>query len=77
MLLLLVGIPGRGGRVGRTVQPEMLHGGLFSNFALGPIGGVFEGVPDFAQMKSGDVPVAFVVPFRCATPESELMFPFD
>lgn len=74
MLLLLVGLGRRGGGGRETVQRFALHGSLFSNFTLGPIGGVLEGVADFAQVKSGDVPVALVVPFRCATSGSELIF---
>jgi len=46
-----------------------LHGGLLSDFALGPIGRVLERVADLAEMKSGDMTVALVVPFRCAASE--------
>lgn len=60
-----------GGRGGGTVQRLVLHGILLSNFAFGPVGGVLERVADFAQMKSGNVPVAFIVPFRRATSENK------
>lgn len=53
------------------MQRLMLHGILLSNFAFGPVGGVLERVADFAQMKSGDVSVALIVPFRCATSENK------
>lgn len=54
-----------------------LHGRLLSNFTLGSVGRVLEGVADFAQMKSSDMTVALVVPFRRATSERKnLVFLF-
>lgn len=66
-----------GGRGGGTVQQLVLHGILLSNFAFGPVGGVLKRIADFAQMKSGDVPVALIVPFRCATSENKSFYFFS
>lgn len=62
---------GGGGKGDGTVQQLVLHGILPSDFAFGPVGGVLERVADFAQMKSGNVTVALIVPFRCATSENK------
>lgn len=53
------------------MQRLMLHGILLSNFAFGPIGSVLKRIADFTQMKSGDVSVALIVPFRRATSENK------
>lgn len=56
------------------MQHLVLHGNLFSNFAFGSIGGVFERIANFAQMKSSDMSVTLVVPFRRATSEKCISF---
>jgi len=69
-VLFIGNLKRRDGRRARAVQ-QSLHGILLSNLAFGSVGGVLERIADFAQMKSSNVSVALVVPFRCATPENK------
>lgn len=74
MFILLIGnLKQRDGGGARAVQQLSLHGILLSNLAFGPVGSVLERITDFAQMKSSNVSVALVVPFRCATPVNKLL----
>lgn len=51
----------------RTVQRESLHGSLLSDFTLGAVGCVLEGVADFTKVKGSEVAVTLVVPFWSAS----------
>lgn len=51
----------------RTVQRGSLHGSLLSDFTLGAVGCVLEGVADFTKVKGSEVAVTLVVPFWSAS----------
>lgn len=55
----------------RTVQRWSLHGCFLSDFTLGTVRRVLEGIANFTEVKGSKVTVAFVIPFWSASSEKK------